>query len=189
MGAANNDHETVSQYPLDQGQIDTLLATAGECILMWATRDSWPVGVVHSYVWRDGRFWITAGAHRHRISAMRRNPKVSVCVSSAATKTGPGQTVTVKGKAILHEDRETKEWFYPALAYKGLTGAAAEDFVRRLDSPLRVIIEVVPEKWITFDGRKMGMDTAGVLPDDQRGPLLESDAVRMQAELKRRGLA
>ena len=32
---------------------------APECVLMWATRDGWPVGVVHSFVWHDQKIWIT----------------------------------------------------------------------------------------------------------------------------------
>ena len=44
---------------------------------------------------------MTAGAHRHRISAIRRNPKVSVVVTSTGTEMGPGKTVTVKGKATI----------------------------------------------------------------------------------------
>jgi hypothetical protein len=189
MGEASTDHETVSVYPLDDEQREELCSKASECVLNWATQDSWPVGVMHSFVWKDGRFWITMGVHRHRVSAIRRNPKVSVVLSSASIPgRGPGQTLTCKGRGIIHEDKETKDWFYPALAYKGLTGDAAEAFVKRLDSPLRVIIEVVPEKWITFDGMKMGLDTAGQLPPEKKGPMLESDAVRMKRELERRGI-
>ena len=66
--------------------------------------------------------------------------------------------------------------------------AAADDFVRRLNSPLRVIIEIVPEKWIMLDSEKMGKDTLGQLTDEERGPMLEADAKRMPEELKRRGL-
>ncbi len=183
------NHEVVSIYPLDPEQIEDLCTKASECVLNWSTQDSWPVGVMHSFVWKNGRFWITAGAHRHRIAAIRRNPKVSVVLSSASTGRGPGQTLTVKGRAVLHEDQATKDWFYPALAYKGLDGPAAEDFVKRLDSPLRVIIEVVPEKWITFDGQKMALDTAGTLTNEQKGPMLESDRIRLVRELDRRGIS
>ncbi len=190
MGEASHDHETVSVYPLSEAQREELLTKAGECVVNWATSDNWPIGVMHSFVWKDGRVWVTFGAHRHRTAAIRRNPRVSIVVTSASIPgQGAGRTLTIKGRGILHEDAETKAWFYPALSYKGLTGAAAEAFVERLNSPLRVILEVVPEKWITFDGQKMGMDTAGVLPDDQRGPMLESDAVRMKRELERRGIA
>ncbi|MFN0096499.1 MAG: pyridoxamine 5'-phosphate oxidase family protein [Dehalococcoidia bacterium] len=190
MGQASNDHETVSVYPLSDEQREDLLTRASECVVNWATKDNHPIGVMHSFVWKDGRVWVTFGAHRHRTAAIRRNPRVSIVVSSASIPgQGPGRTLTIKGRGILHEDAETKAWFYPALAYKGLTGEAAEAFVKRLDSPIRTILEVVPEKWITFDGAKMGLDTAGKLPDDQRGPMLESDRVRMQKEFERRGLA
>jgi hypothetical protein len=61
--------------------------------------------------------------------------------------------------------------------------------VKRLNSPLRVIIEIVPEKWIMLDSDKMAKDTAGLLSEQERGPELESDAKRMPQELERRGLS
>ena len=39
-----------------------------------------------------------------------------------------------------------------------------------------------------LDSDKMAKDTAGQLTDEERGPMLESDAKRMQKELERRGL-
>ena len=191
--AGISNHEIVSVYPFDETQIEAMMTDAGECVLMWATQDSWPVGVYHSFVWKDGRIWITFAAHRHRTAAMRRNPKVSVAVSGIACRTAgsPRGSITVKGRAVIHEDQETKDWFYPALAAKSQPDnlEAAKDFELRLDSPLRVVLEVIPEKWITFDSAKSAADVAGVLSDDERGRRLESDAVRYERELKRRGLA
>ena len=191
--AGISNHEIVSIYPFDDDELDKLMTDAGECVLMWATQDCWPVGVYHSFVWKDGRIWITFAAHRHRTAAMRRNPKVSVAVSGVAGRTAdcPRGSATAKGRAVIHEDAETKAWFYPALAHKSNPGnpAGAEDFVVRLDSPLRVILEVIPEKWITFDSAKSGADVAGTLPPENRGPRQESDAVRYERELQRRGLS
>ena len=48
---------------------------------------------------------------------------------------------------------------------------------------------MVPEKWILFDGAKFGADAMGVLPDDQKGPMLSADAERMPREIARRGLS
>ncbi len=188
------DHETVSIYPLDDQQLESLLTHAPECTFNWGTRDGWPVGVIMSFLWKDGRFWITAGAHRHRISAVRRDPRVSVVVSGASAPAGsgaPGGAATAKGRCIIHEDRETKDWFYPEFAAKlnPDNPEAAAAFVRTLDSPLRVVLEVVPEKWILFDGAKFGADAMGVLPDDQKGPMLSADAERMPREIARRGLS
>ena len=114
------DHERVSIYPLDDDSKERLLQTARECVFNWSTQDGWPVGVVMSFLWKDGKFWITASAHRHRISAVRRDPRVSVVVSGVATPHGkPAGTVTVKGRCIVHEDRATKDWFYREFASKG----------------------------------------------------------------------
>ena len=188
------DHETVSIYPLDEQQLEDLLNGVGECTFNWGTRDGWPMGVIMSFLWKDGRFWITAGAHRHRIAAVRRDPRVSVVVSGAAGSaayTGPAGAATAKGRCIIHEDRETKDWFYPEFAAKlnPTNPEAAAAFAKTLDSPLRVVLEVVPEKWILFDAAKFGADAAGTLSDDQKGPQLSSDSERMPAELQRRGLA
>lgn len=186
------DHETVSIYPFDQKQIDTLLTQARECTLNWTTKDGWPVGVIHSFVWRQGRVWITAGGHRHRISALRRDPRCSVVVSAvAAPESGIAGAITIKGRCIVHEDQQTKVWFYEALARKSnpTNEAGAKAFEQRLDSPLRVILEVVPEKWITFDAAKFAADTAGTLRDDQKGAPLSSDSERLPRELRKRGIS
>ena len=196
---SSTEHEVVSIYPFTDDQREELLTKARECVFNWSTRDGWPVGVVHAFVWRNGRGWITCGVHRHRVSAIRRDPRCSVVVSGVSAPDGPNGAITFKGRAIIHDDEETKKWFYPALArgsYGGFGGTltaeeeeAATAFERRLDSPLRIVIEIVPEKWIMLDSDKMAQDTAGELTDEDRGPLLEADSVRMPNELKRRGLS
>ena len=50
------------------------------------------------------------------------------------------------------------------------------------------MIEVVPEKYITYDGVKMYKDQAGVLSDSEKAPPKSSDAERLPRELERRGL-
>jgi len=195
---SNQDHEQVSIYPFSPEAREDLLSKARECVFNWTTKDGWAVGVVHAFVWNEGRAWITCGVHRHRVSALRRDPRCSVVVSGIAAPDGPNGAITIKGRAIIHEDEETKRWFYPALA-RGPYGRAggeltseaeeaAEAFEARLDSPLRVVIEIVPEKWITLDSDKMARDTVGALSDEERGPPLEADATRMPRELKKRGL-
>lgn len=195
---STENHEQVSIYPFSEEKREELLTKARECVFNWTTRDGWPVGVIHGFVWHDGRGWITCGVHRHRVSAIRRDPRCSLVVSGLSAPDGPNGAITIKGRAIIHDDEETKNWFYPALA-RGPYGSGggpltpeqemlADAFVERLNSPLRIIIEIVPEKWITLDSDKMAKDTAGELNDEERGPPLEADAQRMPAELKRRGL-
>jgi len=184
------DYEKVSVYNLNEKDQEELLSIATECVFNWCTKDSWPMGVIMSCLWRDGRMWLTAGAHRHRISAVKRNPQVSIVVTSTGTTLGPGKSVTIKGRCIIHEEREIKDWFYPAFADHTNVGPpeGARAFEKMLDSPIRVILEVVPEKFITYDGIKMFKHTAGVLDESELGPPSESDTKRLQRELKNRGI-
>ena len=181
-----HEHETVSIYPYTDEQIDKICSLSGECVLMWSTKDGWPVGVMHAYVWHDGKFWITCAGHRHRVSALRRDPRCSVVVSgrTAAPDSGcPAGTATAKGRAVVHENnQELKDWFYPALGERvsGGNAEAAANFAEMLDSPLRVILEITPEKWITYDGEKAGHHFAGTIDEDELGPMLSSDSDRME---------
>lgn len=183
------DLEAVSVYHLTPAEREELLLSRTECVFMWATKDGWPVGVVMSYLWQDGRFWLTLGAHRHRAAAVRRDPRVSVCVSNGGSS-GGGRTATAKARVIIHEDRATKDWFYPRFAARLRPDPQqAQQFHQQLDTPLRVVLEVVPEKWITYDGSKLIADALGRLPEEARGPKLSSDTERLQRELERRGLS
>ncbi|NKB97700.1 MAG: hypothetical protein GKR90_04250 [Pseudomonadales bacterium] len=183
------NYELVSIYRLNDADRDALLLAQRECVFNWCTRDEWPMGVIMSYIWRKDRVWLTAGAHRHRISAIRRNPQVSVVITSTGTELGPSKTITIKGRCIIHEQRETKDWFYPDFA-RALrpNETEAQNFATFLDSPLRVVLEVIPEKWITYDGMKMRAHTDGTIDPQELAEPLESDTVRLRAELAKRQL-
>ena len=56
--AKTHDHEMVSIYPFNDDEVDQLMTTASEAVLMWGTKDGWPVGVTHAYVWHEGKIWI-----------------------------------------------------------------------------------------------------------------------------------
>ena len=184
------NYEAVSIYPLESDVQEQLLSEARECVFNWSTKDGWPMGVIMSFMWAKDRYWLTAGAHRHRISAVRRDPRVSVVVTSTGLSVGPMKTVTAKARCVVHEDRETLDWFYPAFAsHLNPDAAAAEAFAEFLDSPLRVVLEVIPEKYITYDGAKMFAHTAGKISDDELYEPLNSDTVRLERELKKRGLS
>ena len=76
------DHEKVSIYPFSDEEQEQLMNNSAECVLMWSTSDGWPVGVTHSFLWHEGKIWLTFTAHRHRATAIKRDNRVSVNVSS-----------------------------------------------------------------------------------------------------------
>ena len=68
-------------------------------------------------------------------------------------KTGHRNGGSLRG--VVHDDNaEIKDWFYPMLAMRLRAGDATAnaEFIRRLDTPGRVIIELQPQQWITYDG-------------------------------------
>jgi general stress protein 26 len=158
------NYEEVDQYPLEPELCEQILRAQNECSFVWGTRDHWAVGVIMTYVWRDERFWLTASSQRARIHAIRRDPRVSLVVSSVGTPFGPAKSITVKGRVRIREDAATKERVLPQIAAAILPGAEELQgrFVEMMDSPRRVVLEVTPEKWITFDAAKMM--AASILP-------------------------
>lgn len=186
------DHEVVSIYRHSDEQIDLLMTKAPECVLMWSTKDHWPVGVVHSFVWHEGNVWVTFAAHRHRAVAIRRDPRVSVTVSGRTSDDPecPLGAVTLKGTGEFIEDRDTKLWFYRKLAQKVSPNDAQgeEDFYNLLDSPLRLVLKITPQKWISFDADKSARHRAGLLAEEEMSPLQSADAERLQREREKRGL-
>ena len=159
---SSENYEDVNVYTLDPDVLERLLREQSELNFMWATKDHWAVGVFMSYVWRDGSFWVTSTTQRARMRALERDPRVSVAVTSVGTSLGPSKTATVKGRVRIHDDEATKKWFYPALAERVIPGMGpvTRAFATLLNSERRVVIEVVPEKWMTFDASKMMADTA-----------------------------
>ncbi len=159
---APGDYEDVSQYELDHADEEALLLAHNECTFIWANKEGWPVGVIMSYVWADGKFWLTATSQRARIHAVRRDPRVCIVVTSTGSPLPRNKTVTWKGTCTIHEDEATKAWFYPALAKacRFPREVDEQNFVSFLDSPRRVVLEVEPTQRIGYDGAKMTKATA-----------------------------
>ena len=189
------DHEVVSIYPFSEEETEQLMSTAIEAVLMWATKDGWPVGVTHAFVWHEGKIWLTFTAQRHRAAAIRRDNRVSVNVSSASYPEGtdpsfPHGAITFKGRGEFFEDTETKTWLYTALSRKlnpgNPEGEAA--FYSLLDSPLRIVLAVTPEKRIMYNSGLAERHMAGTVDETELGQRLASDTARIERERKARAL-
>lgn len=157
MSDQARDWEDVRSYTLDRDDEAELLRRQTECTFIWRNGEGHPLGVIMNFLFHDGRFWLTATERRPRIAAVRRDPRVSVAITSKGAGIGVSRSLTYKGHCVLHADAETKSWFYPAFAgaMRPDDPAAAESFARFLDSPGRVVIEVVPEQRIGYDSAKM----------------------------------
>ena len=116
MMRMDGDYEDVTMYTLDEDVEERLLLAHNECTFIWSNREGWPVGVIMSYVWRRGAFWLTASGQRARVAAVRRDPRVCVVVTSTGSPLPRNKAVTWKGTCTVHDDRAIKDWFYGELA-------------------------------------------------------------------------
>lgn len=162
MSEHPENYEDVTVFGLDEDVEAEMLDAQNECTFIWSNKEGWPVGVIMSYVFRDGKFWLTASSQRARISAVRRDPRVCIVVTSTGSKMVRNKTVTYKGTCTVRDDQETKDWFYPELsaALQGDDIERRDVFAKFLDSPRRVILEVEPTQRIGYDGGKMGKATS-----------------------------
>ncbi len=151
------DFEDVSAFVLSSERELTLFEKQTECVFMWTTKDGDAVGVIMNYAYHDGKFWLTGSGQRKRFAALARRPRAAVAMTSRGTDIGISQSVTYKGPVVLHEDDETKAWFYPALAARVRPKSAEKQaaFAKFLDSPRRIVIELIPEARIGFDAENM----------------------------------
>jgi hypothetical protein len=152
-----SSYEDVSTFALDDAREHALHAAQTECTFMWSTSAGDPVGVIMNYVLHDDHFWVTCTRRRKRVAAVEARPRVAIAVSSRGTDIGISQTVTYKGNAIVHDSDEVKAWFYRALAARVRPESAERQdaFVHHLETPGRVVIEIVPTQRIGFNAETM----------------------------------
>jgi hypothetical protein len=152
-----DDYEDLTECALSPDLEQQLVDTQRECVFMWTNVAGEAFGVVMSYLPKNGSFWLTAAERRKRISALRRFPRASLCINSSGSSLGGGKTITYKGTCVVHDDRDTKDWFYPEFSRRIRPDdeRAATTFQQFLDSPHRVIIEFVPDYSLSFDSTLM----------------------------------
>jgi len=177
MTAMHKDFEDLSAYGLSREKEEALLRTQSECSFIWSRKDGWPVGVTMTYIYRDGKIWMTTSGQHPRVLAVKRDDRCCVVVSSAGAgeitmvagsrpAMAKGQATTIKGRCSILTDEKTKQWFFHEFAAAVFPDdrARQDGFIRMMDSPRRAIMCVTPEgDHITWDNDKMLVGTGGAV--------------------------
>ena len=158
-----DNYEDVSVFSLDLGREQLLHDKQTECVFMWTNSSGDPIGVVMNYVEKNGSFWLTCTRRRKRVPALEKRPRASVAVSSRGTEIGISQAVTYRGDVKIYDDQTTSEWFYRALVRPD-SKSQQDAFVEHLDTPGRVVIELIPDP----DGR-IGFDSEQMFANSPAG--------------------
>ncbi len=156
-----DDLEDLRSLRLDPPGRAELLATATECTFVFAAPGGWPAGVVMSFLYHEGTFWLTAVTGRAHADAVGTDPRVTLVITSAGTGLPGRRMLALRGVAVAHRDRATLDWFLPRFAAR-LAPADPAAFARLLDSPNRVVLEVRPVAVAaSHDSRRMPGDGRG----------------------------
>jgi general stress protein 26 len=153
----DSDYEDLTECGLTDELEQELLLKQRECTFMWTNKAGEAFGVIMSFFPHEGKIWLTAAERRARISAIRRFPRASLCITSTGTDMGTGKTITYKGDCIVHGSRDIKDWFYPQFAkwIRPDDEVASSTFEKFLDSPDRVVVEFTPDYKLGFDSALM----------------------------------
>ncbi|MXP24249.1 hypothetical protein GIY30_23275 [Gordonia sp. HNM0687] len=136
-----DDLENMRPITLDGDSRAALFAAQTECTFVFATPHGWPAGVIVSYLVDGDSVWFTAAASRLHVRALADEPRVSLVVSNTGTDLPGRQMVTIRGRATVHRDRATRDWFFPRFIDR-MQPDDPEAFARLLDSPDRVVVQV-----------------------------------------------
>jgi len=149
--------EDLRTFTLDDAEESELLERQNECTFVWCNRDGFPIGAVVNFMFRKGRFWLTATDARPRVKALRQDPRASIVISSKGSGIEARRSLTYKGHVVVHDDAETIDWFKPEFAAVLRPGEPerAAAFAELLTSPGRVVLELTPVGRTSYDGAKM----------------------------------
>lgn len=155
----------LTDYSLGNADEQYLLAEQKECTFIWSNKKGEPVGVVMTFLAAQDKIWLLVTEKRARVTAVRRDPRTSVVITSAGLPGGTGKTVTYKGTTRVHAyDNPELQWVYHEYVSK-LNGEnnmeRIEFFKSMLAVPERVIFEFIIDKKITYDGDKMAIQVPG----------------------------
>ena len=157
----------ISGFALDPAREQELFDKQNECVFMWSTKAGEPIGVVMCYLYARGKFWLCLTEQRARVAAVRRDPRSSICISSAGTDMKTGKAITYKGTTRVHpyDGPEVRDWFFDAFArrmHRGNDEARIRAIAADLCIPERVVFEFTPGKAISYDGDKLAATIPGV---------------------------
>lgn len=157
----DRDIEDLAAARLSVGGQHELWQAQTEAVLSFL-QDGEPTSVVMSFVVDDeGHFWFATVEGRRQVRGIDADPRVAVVVSNTGTDLTGRRMVALRGRASVHRERDVVMGAVERLAPR-LAPADPQAFVRLLDSPHRVVIEVVPTRvTASHDSTRLAGDGRG----------------------------
>ncbi|MFQ5457650.1 MAG: pyridoxamine 5'-phosphate oxidase family protein [Myxococcota bacterium] len=138
-------------------EIRDFIENARTMIIVSNGKDGYPHAMPMWFVIRDGCPLLSTFAKSQKVLNVRRDPRVTALVESGV-EYDKLKGVMIRGKGEIIESRATVEEIQLAFANKYVGGPFPEgaEEVIRARANKRVVIRIVPEKFISWDHTRLG---------------------------------
>ena len=152
--------KVAQDYPLESEEFELLLRENAYCEMGHVNGRGYPVVTPMFYVIKDDHIMMSSiKEYRHKVGHLMKNPKMTVCIHNDGTNVRHQKAILVMGQAKIHDDdalmRDIHWQIIDKYFFELTTDEERAAVFEAIHTPLRCIIEVVPEKILTWDLGKM----------------------------------
>jgi len=149
-----------TDYPLEDEEFELLFRENAYCEMAHVNKRGYPVVTPMFYVIKDDHLMMSSiKKYRHKVHHLEENPKMTVCIHNDGTNVRHQKAILIMGQARLHDDdammRDIHWKIIDKYFFELTTDEERQAAFTAVHTPLRCIIEVVPEKIMTWDLGKM----------------------------------
>jgi general stress protein 26 len=149
-----------TDYPMEEDEFNLLYHHNAYCNMAHVNKRGYPVVSPMFYVIKNDNIMMsTIKNYRLKVGCLTENPKMSVAIHNDGTNVRHQKAILVMGQAKIHDDdafmREIHWMIIDKYFFELETDEQRQVAFEAVHTPLRCIIEVVPEKIFTWDLGKM----------------------------------
>ncbi len=149
-----------TDYPMELNEFELLYRHNAYCEMAHVNKRGYPVVSPMFYVIKNDNIMMsTIKNYRLKVGCLKENPKMSVTIHNDGTNVRHQKAILVMGQAVIHDDDELMREIHWKIIDKYFfeltTDEERETAFEAVHTPLRCIIEVIPEKVMTWDLGKM----------------------------------
>lgn len=147
-------------YPMEDEEFNLLYRHNAYCNMAHVNKRGYPVVSPMFYVIRNDNINMsTIKNYRLKVGCLMENPKITVAIHNDGTNVRHQKAILVMGQAVIHDDdammREIHWQIIDKYFFELTTDEERQVAFEAVHTPLRCIIEVIPEKIMTWDLGKM----------------------------------
>ena len=149
-----------TDYPMEQEEFELLYRESAYCSMAHVNKRGYPVVTPMFYVIKNDNIMMsTIKNYRLKVGCLMENPKMSVAIHNDGTNVRHQKAILVMGQAKIHDDdammREIHWMIIDKYFFELETEEQRQTEFEAVHTPLRCIIELIPEKIMTWDLGKM----------------------------------